>query len=71
MSENPEDREKTYIIIAKHRNGETKDIPMLFKSERVRFVEMNDSLPMQAASMPTESRMNSDFDESGFDNEPF
>jgi len=72
MSENPEDKEKTYIIIAKHRNGETCDIPMLFKSERVRFVEMNDSLDMRADSITYESGMNNgDFDDSGFDNSPF
>ena len=28
MSENPEDREKAYIVIAKHRNGEVCDIEM-------------------------------------------
>ena len=69
MSENPEDREKTFIIIAKHRNGETREIPMLFKSEKIRFVENDASLDMQAASMITESRMNSisDFDNSGFE----
>ena len=57
LSENPGDKEQTQIIIAKHRNGETKDIPMLFKSEQVRFVEMNDALDVQA-SMPVESRLN-------------
>ena len=68
MSENPEDKEKTFIIIAKHRNGETKDIPMLFKGEKVRFMEMDSALDMQAAGMTTESRMNSEFGESDFEN---
>ena len=67
MAENPEDREKTFIIIAKHRNGETKDIPMLFKGEKIRFVEMDSALDIQAANMPMESRMNSEFDNSAFD----
>lgn len=58
LSENPGDKEQTQIIIAKHRNGETKDINMLFKSEQVRFVEINDALDVQA-SMPVDSRMNS------------
>ena len=64
LSENPADKEKTQIIIAKHRNGETKDIDMLFKSEQVRFVEISDALDVQASMMPVESRLNSmdDFD---------
>ena len=68
LSDNPEDKEKTFIIIAKHRNGETKDIPMLFKGEKVRFMEMDSALDMQAAGMTTESRMNSEFGESDFEN---
>lgn len=44
LAETPDGKETTQIIIAKHRNGETADIPMRFKSERVRFVEMDDSL---------------------------
>ena len=38
LSDNEGDKEKTQIIIAKHRNGETKDIDMLFKGEKLRFV---------------------------------
>ena len=60
MSENPEDKEKTTIIIAKHRNGETGDIDMIFKSERVKFMEQSDTLNMQAGQA-VESRMNEDF----------
>jgi len=58
LSENPGDKETTQIIIAKHRNGEVKDIDMLFKSEQVRFVELNDALDVQAASGAIESRIN-------------
>jgi len=59
MSENPEDREKTQIIIAKHRNGETVDIDMVFKSDRVRFMEMDEALDVQASnSAPVASAMN-------------
>jgi replicative DNA helicase len=58
LSENPEDKEKTQIIIAKHRNGETCDIDMLFKSEQIRFVEIDDTLDMRAGSMTIDSAMN-------------
>ena len=59
LSENPEDKEKTQIIIAKHRNGETKDIDMVFRSEQVRFMEPDDTL-VARASIP--SAMNPDFE---------
>jgi len=65
MSENIEDREKTQIIIAKHRNGETKDIDMLFKSEQIRFMEIDEALNVQAAAR-YESAMNSEIPESDF-----
>ncbi len=61
LSENMEDKEKTQIIIAKHRNGETREIDMMFKSERVKFVEMNDVL--YAQSGPIASAMNTDFEQ--------
>ncbi len=57
LSDNPEDKEKTQIIIAKHRNGETADIDMIFKSEQVRFVEPSESLDAVAART-IESSMN-------------
>lgn len=44
LSENEGDKEKTQIIIAKHRNGETCDIDMIFKSDKVKFMEVNDTL---------------------------
>ena len=58
LSENPEDKEKTQIIIAKHRNGETCDIDMLFKSEQIKFVELDDTLDMRAGAMTIDSAMN-------------
>ena len=63
LSENPEDRDKAQIIIAKHRNGETRDIDMVFKSERVQFMEVDDTLDLRAAGYKEyASSMNSDFD---------
>ena len=62
LGESPEGKEATQIIIAKHRNGEVRDIDMLFKSEQVRFVEPGDTLSALAESMGTESAMNSEFD---------
>ena len=60
LSDGPQDKEKTQIIIAKHRNGETTDIDMLFKSERVQFVEIQDALYSQnQAATEYESGMNS------------
>ena len=59
LSDNPEDREKTQIIIAKHRNGETRDIDMVFKSEQIRFMEMDEALDRLAAR-PIQSAMNND-----------
>lgn len=60
LSENSENgKETTQIIIAKHRNGETKDLDMLFKSEQVRFVEPDQSLPAQAGYIEYQSAMNS------------
>lgn len=60
LSETPEDREKTFIIIAKHRNGQTGEIEMLFKGDQIKFMEMRDTLDIRAASMPLESAMNTD-----------
>ena len=65
MSESPEDKEKTYIVIAKHRNGETCDIEMKFKSGQVRFVEPDQVLDVQASRY--ESAMNNDFSSASSD----
>ena len=51
LSENPEDRDKTQIIIAKHRNGETCEIDMTFRSSEIKFVELNDALDVRAGNM--------------------
>ncbi len=48
MSENPEDKGKTQLIIAKHRNGQVGDIELMFRSSEVRFVDMEESLMHQA-----------------------
>ena len=59
LSENLEDRERTQIIIAKHRNGETKDIDMTFKSDQIKFMELDEALDAQA-SRSVDSAMNSE-----------
>ena len=59
ISEEPGDKEKTQVIIAKHRNGETAEIDMVFKSSMVRFVETNETLDSQA-KMSYASAMNND-----------
>lgn len=61
MSEDPADKEKAQIIIAKHRNGETKDIDMIYKGERVQFIEPADTLDARAF-MPVDSAMNNEFE---------
>jgi len=60
LSESQEDREKTQIIIAKHRNGETADIPMRFKSEQIKFIEDDETLDVQAGRTIA-SAMNDDY----------
>ena len=59
LSESPEGKEHTEIIIAKHRNGSVADVPMLFKSEKVRFVEPDDNL-INNAEAEYGSAMNND-----------
>jgi len=58
MSENPEDREKAYIVIAKHRNGEVCDIEMKYKANQVKFVEPDQSLDVYAQQGPVASAAN-------------
>lgn len=65
LSENPEDKEKTQIIIAKHRNGQTCDIDMLFKGDQIRFIEMSEALDVRAKEMGAvtfDSAMNNEFE---------
>jgi hypothetical protein len=58
MSENPEDKEKAYIVIAKHRNGEVCDIEMKYKASQVKFVEPDQSLDVYASRGPVASAAN-------------
>ncbi len=58
MSENPEDREKAYIVIAKHRNGEVCDIEMKYKANQVKFIEPDQSLDVYAQQVPVASAVN-------------
>lgn len=58
MSENPEDKGKTSLIIAKHRNGSIGDIDLMFRSSEVKFVDMSDTL-IAEAGVAMESAMNS------------
>lgn len=67
LSENPEDKEMTYIIIAKHRNGETGEIPMRFKSDQIKFTELEDSLDVQARNIPSAMNDSAPFAASDFD----
>ena len=60
LSENSENgKETTQIIIAKHRNGEIGEIDMLFKSEQIRFVEIDNTLASEAVTYG--SAMNDEF----------
>ena len=75
MSEDPADKEKAWIVIAKHRNGEVCDIEMKYKAGQVKFVEPDQSLDIQAqrpyvsaASEPAASAESYSFDDP---NQPF
>lgn len=71
LSETENGKETTQIIIAKHRNGETCDIDMLFKSEQVRFVELDQTLVAQAEAMEYPSAMNMDYPTGGYGGDDF
>ena len=49
LSENPEDVGKTFLILAKHRNGEIGEIELTFRSSEVKFVDAEDALYEQAS----------------------
>lgn len=68
LSDDPAAKENTQVIIAKHRNGETTDIDMLFKSEQIKFMELSDALDAQAMQQSTfDSAMNnSSFEDEGY-----
>ena len=55
LSDNPDDIGRTQIIIAKHRNGAIADVDMRFRADEVRFVDEQDSIINQAASMDASS----------------
>ena len=67
MSENPEDREKAILVIAKHRNGEVCDIEMKYKAGQVKFVEPDQSLDVYARQEPGASGANSSMADSNYD----
>ncbi len=74
MSDNPEDKEKAYIVIAKHRNGEVCDIEMKYKANQVKFVEPDQSLDVYARQGPVASAANEPAAESAYnfeDQQPF
>lgn len=49
------------IIVAKHRNGATADIKMRFRSEQVRFMDLNDTFgESQSDTLTYASRMNNE-----------
>ena len=58
MSDNPEDKEKAILVIAKHRNGEVCDIEMKYKASQVKFVEPDQSLDVYATRGPVASAVN-------------
>ncbi len=57
LSENPEDAGRTELIIAKHRNGEIGDVPLMFRASEVKFVDEQESMQYQA-NVPIASIMN-------------
>lgn len=60
LGEGEGDKEKTEVIIAKHRNGETTSVEMSYKGERLKFEEYGNSVYAQATSEQyVESKMNS------------
>ena len=71
MEEDASQKGITEIIIAKHRNGEVKDVPMRFRSAEVRFVDANEGafdIPAPDNIVSMGSRMNM-ADISGSNNE--
>lgn len=62
MSDNPEDKGKTTLIIAKHRNGSIGEVPLIFRSSEVKFVDESDSLLNAQYDGNVSSAMNSEYD---------
>ena len=67
MSDKPEDKEKPYIVIAKHRNGEVCDIERKYKAGQVKFVEPDQSLDVYAQQGPVASAANEPAPEGSYD----
>ncbi|MBR3284791.1 MAG: replicative DNA helicase, partial [Bacteroidales bacterium] len=67
LSDNPEDKEKAIIVIAKHRNGEVCDIDMKYKAAQVKFVEPDQSLDVYASQEPVASSINGTVSDSSYD----
>ena len=62
LSDNPEDKGKTQLIIAKHRNGSIGDIDMMFRASEVRFIDNQDLLLSQSDEFAQyNSAMNDEF----------
>ncbi|MBO8448331.1 MAG: replicative DNA helicase [Bacteroidetes bacterium] len=57
LNEDASEIGKTDLIIAKHRNGEIGDVPLMFRSSEVRFVDMEETISAQSF-MPVSSIMN-------------
>ena len=69
LSADPAGKEETQIIIAKHRNGSVGEIPMIFKSEQIKFMEQTEALDVRAASIVASGINGSPSDD--FPNNPF
>ena len=64
--DDPNDIGRTDIIIAKHRNGETCDVPMRFRSSEMRFVDdISQSAFLSKENNYTVSHVNSKMNEDG------
>jgi replicative DNA helicase len=59
LSQAEEDKGKTTLIIAKHRNGEIGDVNLVFNAEKVKFEDPVDSAGFAQFGQTYESRMNS------------
>ncbi len=57
LSEDAAEAGKTDLIIAKHRNGEIGDVPLMFRASEVRFVDMEDTIAA-SSFIPVSSIMN-------------
>ena len=69
LGPDPSGMEETQIIIAKHRNGSVGELPMIFKSEQIKFIEPGNTLGAMA-SAPVASGINGSPSED-FQNSPF